>query len=162
MTGNLKDRSLKKEFSSFLSSFPFFFFFWDYSPCALQASLWPLKLHIHLPVMNANWVRLNVRNILSLTFTYKATIISCIFFSLWPAVQIQADVQTAKVNTQSLPTCQQFCVIKQRRRHRDRVCRRIPGSTGWGAGWADTILGGTSWTRRTLCGKTWGKTKALP
>lgn len=27
MTGNLKDRSLKKEFSSFLSSFPFFFFF---------------------------------------------------------------------------------------------------------------------------------------
>lgn len=58
-----------------------------------------------------------------------------------------------KADFQSLPSPHQSGVITRRRRRRDRVCRRTRGSTGWGAGWADTTLAGTSWTRKTLYGK---------
>lgn len=64
-------------------------------------------------------------------------------------MQIQAGVQTAS-RLQSLPTPHQSGVVTQRRRRRDRVCRRTRGSRGWGAGWADTTPAGTSWTTKTL------------
>lgn len=53
MTGNLKDRSLKKEFSSFLSSFPFFFFFFEiihcsYSDRRLKSYQYPSSYNLEL------------------------------------------------------------------------------------------------------------------
>lgn len=106
---------------------------------------------------------LNVRTTHPSPSLNKATIKSWNFFVfLLFSCANPGRCADCKASFQSLPSPHQCGVITRRRRRRDRVCRRTRGSTGWGAGWADTTLAGTSWTRKTLYGKMWGKTKALP
>ena len=99
----------------------------------------------------ANQGDLECKKSLSLTLSNKATIKFCnsFVFLLFSRAN-PGRCADCKADFQSLPTPHQSCVITQRRRRRDRVCRRTRGSRGWGAGSADTILAGTSWTRKTL------------